>query len=109
MLVMPFEKGVKGHTRGRPKGSKNKVTGELREMITAFLEQEFPTIQRQWKLLSPKDKAKLYTDLLNYSVPKLQAISTELDFENLTDEQLDSIIEKLMAKAQERENHLKSA
>ena len=104
---MAFVKGKSGNLRGRPKGSQNK--GQLRETITLFLEKEFATIQKQWKLLPPKEKAKLYTDLLNYSLPKLQAISTELDFEKLSDEQLDQIIERLSNVAQQRENQLKTA
>lgn len=100
---MPQKKGQTGNPHGRPKGAKNKVTGELREMIGEFLEGEFDTIKRAFKRLQPKDKAKLYTDLLNYALPKLQATSLEIDFEKLSDEDLDRIINQLTDAANKRQ------
>jgi predicted component of type VI protein secretion system len=45
--------------------------------------------------LSPKDRAKLYCDLLQYGLPRLQAIQLETEFDSLSDAQLTQIIEEL--------------
>ncbi|WP_290706647.1 DUF5681 domain-containing protein [Flavihumibacter sp. CACIAM 22H1] len=100
---MPQKKGNTGNPNGRPKGSRNKVSGELRSMISEFLEGEFQTIKREFKRLSARDKAKLYTDLLNYALPKLQSTSLGFDFDNMSDEQLDKIIESLKESAKQDE------
>ncbi len=48
-----------------------------------------------FKKLNPKDRAKIYCDLLQYGLPRLQAVSNEFQFEQLTDEQLTEVIERL--------------
>ncbi len=100
---MAFEKGNSGNPSGRKPGAKNKVNMELRERITAFLNGNFDTVAEDFKNLSAKDKLKFYTDLLQYGVPKLQATSTEVDFDNMTEEQLDYIINQLLEKKHEQE------
>lgn len=92
---MPFEKGISGNPEGRPKGAVNKKTSELREMITDFLETNFEKIRKDFELLSSKERAKLYCDLLQYGLPKLQSMQLETDFERLPEDQLDRIITEL--------------
>ncbi len=93
---MAFKKGKSGNEAGRPKGSKNKAGGQLRDMITDFLEQRFEDVVNDFEQLEPKDRIKVYTDLLQYGVPKLQAVSNSIEFEQLSDEQLDEIFERLL-------------
>jgi hypothetical protein len=92
---MAFQKGVSGNRNGRPKGAGNKITTELRDKISNFLELEFGSIQKDFKKLQPRDRLKFYSDLLVYAVPKLQSTSLDVDFEKLSDEDLDKIISKL--------------
>ncbi len=49
--------------------------------------------------LEAKDRLKVYTDLLQYGLPKLQAVSNTIEFENMTDEQLDLLFQKLLNSA----------
>ena len=90
---MPFKKGQSGNNKGKPKGTKNKTGVKLRETISDFLSDNFPKIVSDFHALPPKERVRLYTDLLQFGLPKLQAVS--LDFDKLTDEQLDEIIERL--------------
>lgn len=85
---MAFEKGVSGNVNGRPAGATNKTSGKLRQVITDFLEQRFEQIVKDFEQLEPKDRIKVFTDLLQYSVPKLQAMQLETDFDKLTDRQI---------------------
>lgn len=81
---------------GKPKGAVNKITGDLRSRITDFLSGEFESIKEDFKKLDPKDKIKFFVDLIQYSVPKLQAVQLESEFDKLTDEQLQQIIDELL-------------
>jgi hypothetical protein len=92
---MPFRKGQSGNIKGRTKGTQNKVTKHLRESITSFLENNFERLENDFELLTPKDRIKFYCDLLQYSLPKLQTVQLETDFEHLTDIELDRIINEL--------------
>lgn len=93
---MGFKKGQSGNPAGRPHGSQNKAGGELRQMITDFLENRFEGVVKDFEKLEPKDRLKVYTDLLQYGLPKLQAVSNSIDFEQLKDEQLAEVFERFL-------------
>jgi hypothetical protein len=80
---------------GRPKGSPNRVTGELREWISNFISNNKDLIQQDFNTLDPKDRIMIFEKLLKYALPALQSTSLSTDFEKLTDEQLDKIIDEL--------------
>jgi len=92
---MPFEKGISGNPLGRPKGSIDRSSQLLKECIKKFLLNEFEKIKKDFNQLSPKDRVRLYIDLLAYTVPKVQSVEFESGFESLSDDQLDYIIENL--------------
>jgi hypothetical protein len=98
-----------------PEGAKNKITGELRTTIINFLEDNFEKVVQDFNALSPKERAKLYCDLLQYGLPKLQSVALGMDekssklslgigFEKLTDEQLNKIIDELKTYAESTES-----
>jgi hypothetical protein len=94
---MKFQDG----NSGKPKGAKNKIGLQLRETIAEFLSDNFSKVEADFHSLKPKERVRLYCDLLQYGLPKLQAVSLEFDFEKLTDEQLDEVIERLKKSAEE--------
>ena len=90
--------GTKGYTNnpdGRPKGSQNKITKDLRKLITGFLEDNIEEVLKVWKKANDKDKLNFFKDLLKYSVPVLQSIEMKSDFDKMTDAQLDKILNEL--------------
>ena len=77
-----FKKGLSGNPTGKPPGAKKKTTRQLREVISGFLNDKFETIVGDFDKLPPKDRAKLYCDLLQYGLPKLQNIQMEREKSN---------------------------
>ncbi|MFW5886366.1 MAG: DUF5681 domain-containing protein [Bacteroidota bacterium] len=92
---MPFKKGESGNPEGRPPGTKNKVNQEIRERINNFLDENFETIESDFLALEPKDRARFYTELLQYGAPKLKAIEMTNDSEAVSHEDLDLILQML--------------
>ena len=92
---MPFTKGQSGNPNGRPIGSIEKSNKLLRDLIKNFLLDNFEKIKTDFELLTPKDRLKIYCDLLQYGLPKLQTVPMESDFDNLTESDLDKIIDNL--------------
>ena len=88
-------KGQTNNPNGRPKGIPNKVTTDLRQWITNFLEENREQIQDDWKALEPKNRIMLFEKLLKYALPTLEAMQLETGFERLPEDQLDYIIENL--------------
>ncbi len=98
-----FQKG----NPGKPKGAKNKKTVTLRETINNFLAENFNVIKMDFETLTAKERAKVYCDLLQYGLPKLQSTQLITDFEKMTDQQLEDVIREL--KTSVVTNHLKIA
>jgi len=70
-------KGYK--TGGRSKGTPNKATQELREALNDFIESNIERIKTDFESLEPKDRVKLFSELLQYVLPKYQAIQTKIE------------------------------
>ena len=90
-----YRPGDHGNKRGRPPGSQNKVTVELREAISDFLMENVDEVRETWKELKPQQKVMFWRDLLRYAVPVLQSTEIISDFERMSDSQLRQVIEEL--------------
>lgn len=88
-------KGTK--TGGRKVGTPNKITSEARSIIHSLLLTELPNLKKYISQVEkPELKAKLLIDLLPYDLPKLQATQTEIKIRDLTEEQLNEVIEAII-------------
>jgi hypothetical protein len=96
---MPIPKGVTNNPYGRPKGSQNKATSDLRQWLTDFVHGQRDQILRDWQSLEPKDRIIMFEKLMRFVLPTLQATTLQTDFERLTDTQLDDIINELKLQA----------
>ena len=76
---MGLKKGMTNNLSGRPAGSLNKVSKDLRLDIIEFLEYNFNEVKKDWQTLDSKEKLMFYRDLLKYALPALQ--STNLLFD----------------------------
>lgn len=76
---MPFKAG---EVTGRPKGAEGKDTKRLREAIAAITEGGIEDFQRALGDVLEENPAKyleLYLKLLEYSMPKLRSIDTNVE------------------------------
>lgn len=71
---MAFEKGISGNPEGRPRGSRNRITAELQERIGSFLIENITKLQQEYDQLSPSEKLRFITSLLQYVVPRVRDI-----------------------------------
>lgn len=92
---MAQKKGKTGNPNGRPKGTPNKTTAEIKSFIVKIIGDNFPSISEDFKQLEPQKRLAMWEKLLSYVIPKQQSISTEMDFSKLTDEQINEIINNL--------------
>jgi hypothetical protein len=73
----------------------NNTNEPLRKLLVTFLTQNLEMVQHDFTRLRPKERVKVYRDLLKFGLPVLRAIHAGIDFSQLTEVQLDTIIEEL--------------
>jgi hypothetical protein len=67
-------------TGGRVKGTPNKVTKDVRQLLNDIVQSNIVNIENDLKKLTSKERLQIITGLLPYVVPK----RTELEFSNDT-------------------------
>lgn len=86
--------------KGRPKGSANKLTADVRLKINDFLDVNWPEVQELYSGMHPEDKLSFMLRLLEFSVPKLRAIDvqtlTEHKIDALSPAQVDAMIQQIL-------------
>lgn len=92
---MQFEKG-REKTGGRKPGSTNRASTDIKSKIADLIDQQFDAITADLDLLEPKDRVTAYLKFLEYVLPKQR--EQKIDLSTLTDEQIDGMLEKAMAK-----------
>ena len=101
---MAQPKGKTGNPNGRPKGSPNRTTTEVRQWLSKLIEKNRRQIERDLKAIEPKDRLLILEKFMSYTVPKMQSIQAQVDFNNLTDEQLDNLVLEITQNIEENEN-----
>ena len=96
----------RGRLGGRAKGTPNKTTSTVKEWLTALVDSNRKQIEKDLKGMEPGERVKLFALLLNYIVPKQQAVSVEASIQaeyaemskllqNAPDEVIDKIAERI--------------
>ncbi len=93
-----FKAGQSGNPSGRPQGAKDKATKDLREKVKCFLDDNFDTVQSDFLKMDPVQRCQFYERLLKYAVPTMTNQSINLNYEEMTESQLDDIVTKIISK-----------
>lgn len=91
---MSRKKGTK-KTGGRVKGTPNKATQNFRDWISDLVDENRTQITRDLKNLDSKDRLIILEKLMQYCIPKMQSVEAKIDFNTLSDAQLNMIINEL--------------
>ena len=75
---MPFTKGNSGNPLGRPKGSLNHSTKEVKEFLSSALDTN-KIKEMLERIEEPTDYINAIFKLLPYCVPKVKPIDAEMD------------------------------
>ena len=87
---MAFEKGHK-LSKGRPKGSTNKSTTVVKDLINSVLEDNAGRVVTELKTLDGKDFFNVWLKLVEYQLPKLRSVDQRIDISKLSDEEVERL------------------
>jgi len=93
---MPQPKGKTGNPNGRPKGSPNKSTAEMRLWVDKLINSNRKQLEADLRLLKPAERWNVIERLMSYTLPKMQSIDANINLGKLTDEQLATVINEIM-------------
>lgn len=82
-------------TGGRKKGTPNKVTGTTRAWLDGLIGKNRAQMERDLKALEPKERLYILEKFMQYTTPKMQSVEAKIDFNRLSDEELDFIVSDL--------------
>lgn len=102
MKMERTQKGTfaKGHKGFKPKGSKHGST-LLHQKLEAIIERELERLPEYINGIDkPEVKARLVVDLLPYKFPKKQATQSEITINDMSEAQIEELIEKLITDGQ---------
>lgn len=71
---MAQRKGQTGNPAGRPTGTPNRLTKELRVVLKNILAKEIENIPGTLEKLEPKDRLEMVIKLLPFILPKVEAV-----------------------------------
>ncbi len=93
---MPRQKNDgKGRMGGRAKGTPNKVNSSVKEWLAGLIDRNRSKVENDIDALEPRERLQILEKLMQYVIPKQQAVSASVDIETLSDEQVDAIVERL--------------
>ena len=87
----------RGRLGGRAKGTPNKTTSSIRDWLTKLVNKNKRQIQQDLDALDPKSRLEAFAKFLPYIAPKQQAVSAAVDLNELTDEQINQVVEQIAA------------
>lgn len=64
-------------------------------MVSTFLVTNFEKVVRDFEQLEPRERTKLYFNLLQYGLPRPQTVSSDINFENLSEEDLNKLVSEV--------------
>ncbi len=67
----------------RPKGATNKVTRDLREFVTEFLNDNIDQMQADFDALEPADRLRFIEKLLPFVIPRYTSASVDVSTNDL--------------------------
>lgn len=70
-----MEKGKTNNPNGRPKGTPNKITTDLREFIGLLLNDNLEQLRADFEKLEGKDRLIVMERLLSYVLPKFSNVT----------------------------------
>lgn len=83
---------------GKPKGAKNRTTLEIKDFLNQFISENLNDLQANYDKLEPEKKLMFFERVLKYVLPQQREINQTIDVSQLTESELDKLINVALTK-----------
>ena len=90
-------------TGGRAKGTPNRITSDVKGWINNLLDKNAERLERDFLLLSPKERFFVAEKLLQYTTPKMSNTTSTIDLQGISNEQFEELM-SIVLKSIENDN-----
>lgn len=80
---MKYKKGESGNLQGRPKGSPNKTTAEIKQWVANFIENNQAKFEKDFELMEPQQRVATFEKLLAFVIPKQSQVDISQEYRQL--------------------------
>ena len=89
---MRYRKGESGNLSGRPNGSENVATSQVRKLWSDLILENVDQLKEDFRELKPRDRLAIAVKISNFLLPRLQSIQYDVypewaDLLRLTEEE----------------------
>ena len=81
---------------GRPKGTPNKSTKEIKDLLNSFISDNLEDLQQQYNELDARDKLQFLERVLKYVLPQQREIQQNIDVSKLSEQELNELINQII-------------
>lgn len=89
-------------TGGRQKGTPNRITKDVRAWLVDLISKNRRQLERDLQELDPKDRVMMLERLMQYVIPKKQAVKPDLS--DLTDNDVTEVADMILTKIRNDEH-----
>ena len=91
---MKFSSDNQPQNNGRPKGSKNKITEDIREKFEMLVNNNLEQLDDDLKSMKPRDRVRAIIELSRFVLPTLKSTSIEETNSNFKPVQITGMVIK---------------
>lgn len=89
-------------TGGRKKGTPNRVTSDIRGWLAKLIKQNRRQIESDLQELEPKDRVMMFERLMQYVIPKKQALKA--DISDLSEDDIADVTSRILTELRKDED-----
>lgn len=95
---MGLPKGQTNNPNGRPKGTPNRTTKEVKDLLNQFISDNLDDLQSEYDKLESEKKLQFFERVLKYVIPQQREINQTIDVSQLSENELDQLINEALKK-----------
>lgn len=93
--TMGLKPGQTNNPDGRPKGTPNRTTSQIKTMVQGFISDNLDDLQKEYNQLEPREKLQFIERLLKFVLPQQRDVNQTINVKDLPENEMDALINRI--------------